>query len=349
MMKDKTRRLRLAAVVGVAGVVALSGCSAEGPASDGAAADGDCSAFKGKSIDLVIPYDAGGGYDILARDLLPGFENALDATVVPVNKPGAGGLLAINQLTTAPADGTQIAIMNGAGVAATILAGAEGPEFDFDGLSYVGRAAVDDRIVATAADSEYETWEDVQNSDGFRFGSTGRGSADYIAANALIQAFDLKNAEVVTGFNGQPEVELALLQGNVDAIASPLDSRRSGLVGGDTQAVLSFADEPPKEAPDVTLVDDAEIDEEGRTIIEGLRTIEQYARLIVAPPDMDDATLTCLQDALRSAMEDPEVLELAEKTQRALSYMPGKEITDELVPSFDNLSDDFIEVLKSSY
>lgn len=352
MFRGKKRASGLALTAVCVGAIALSGCSNAGLAGSGGAglgADGDCTEFQGESIDFVIPYDAGGGYDILARAIIPGLENALGATVVPVNKAGAGGLLAINQLVAAKPDGRQIGIVNGTGAASSILADAVGPAFGFDDLSYVGRVAVDDLIVTTKAGGEYQTWDDIENSDGFRFASTGRGSSDYIVANALIKAFDLKNAEVKTGFGGQSEADLAVIQGNVDAIAGPLDSRRSSIQGGESVGVLSFADEAPEDAPDAVVFDDLDLTQEQQDIVDGVKLLSEYGRTIIAPPEMNEGTLGCLQDALEAAVEDPETLEQAERTQRALSFMSGQELTEKVVPSFDDLSDDFIQVLKDSY
>ncbi|WP_298045653.1 tripartite tricarboxylate transporter substrate binding protein [uncultured Citricoccus sp.] len=335
----------------VIGALALSGCAASGQentGSPGGIAEG-CSSFKGKTVELVIPYNSGGGYDILARVIIPGLENALGAKVLPINKPGAGGLLAINQLTAAPPDGTQIAIVNGTGAAAAILAGAEGPEFGFDDLSYIGRVAADDLVVTTNADSGYQTWDDVTKSDGFKFGSTGRGSSDYIVANMLIQAFALKNAEVVVGFNSQSETDLALIQGNVDAIAGPLDSRRASIKSGETTAVLSFAEEAPADAAEATVFGDLELSEDTETLLDDIKSLTEFGRPLVAPAGMEPETLSCLQDALAAAVEDPEVLQQAEKMQRELSYVSGEDLRTEVIPRLDEVSTRFLDVLKASY
>ena len=354
-MSKKTAATRLTLGVMTIGVLVLTGCAS--PSGNDASQNSsstpsgaDCTSFNGKTIELVIPYNAGGGYDILSRVILPGLENALGATVLPINKPGAGGLLAINQLAgAAPTDGTQIAILNGTGAASAILAGADGPTFGFDDLSYIGRVAVDDLVVTTNATGKYQSWEDVMESDGFKFGSTGRGSSDYIVANALIDAFDLKNAEVVVGFNSQAETDLALIQGNVDAIAGPLDSRRASIVSGETTGVLSFAEEAPADAGDATVFSDLDLSDRAVDIIDGIKLITAFGRPLVAPAGLDDETLTCLQDALAAAVEDPEVLDQAEKMQRELSYLSGDEMASDVIPGFDDLSDDVLNVLKASY
>lgn len=353
-MSKKSAVTRLTFGVMTIGALVLTGCaspsgSTSSQNSSSTPSGADCTSFNGKTIELVIPYNAGGGYDILARVILPGLENALGARVLPINKPGAGGLLAINQLAGAPTDGTQIAILNGTGAASAILAGAEGPTFGFDDLSYIGRVAVDDLVVTTNATGEYQSWEDVMESDGFKFGSTGRGSSDYIVANALIDAFDLKNAEVVVGFNSQAETDLALIQGNVDAIAGPLDSRRASIVSGETTGVLSFAEEAPADAGDATVFSDLDLSDRAVDIIDGIKLITAFGRPLVAPAGLDDETLTCLQDALAAAVEDPEVLDQAEKMQRELSYLSGDEMASDVIPGFDDLSDDVLNVLKASY
>ena len=48
--------------------------------------------FSGQDVDLVVPYEPGGGYDAYARALAPYLEKCLDATIVVRNEPGAGGL-----------------------------------------------------------------------------------------------------------------------------------------------------------------------------------------------------------------------------------------------------------------
>ena len=67
--------------------------------------------YKGKTIELLIGYSGGGGYDVYARLLarhigkhIPG-----NPTIVPRNMPGAGSLVLANWLyNVAPEDGTAI-------------------------------------------------------------------------------------------------------------------------------------------------------------------------------------------------------------------------------------------------
>ena len=49
--------------------------------------------FPSRDIEIVIPYNAGGGFDSYVRALAPHMEKYLpgDINILPINVPGAGG------------------------------------------------------------------------------------------------------------------------------------------------------------------------------------------------------------------------------------------------------------------
>src|SRR3712207_6181171 len=124
------------------GAGVLTGCSSDsGTAAAAAAGEGDCSSLEGETISLVVPYEPGGGYDAYTRLVAPYLEEQTGATIAVENQPGAGGLLALNDLLTEDADGTHLAIMNGVGAGGSSIAGAEGAGFALDDFTYIGRVA----------------------------------------------------------------------------------------------------------------------------------------------------------------------------------------------------------------
>ena len=174
------------------------------------------------------------------------------------NSPGAGGLLALNNLLTEDPDGTTIAIMNGVGAGGASIAGAQGATFALDDFTYVGRVASEPPLVVTSATGPYQTFDDVREAEGFRWGSTGPGAEDYVTASVLSAVFDI-DAEVVTGFPGSGETELAILQGNVDGMSGNPGSRRSAVEEGAQTPILLLGDEAPEwlseDVPSVSEVD----------------------------------------------------------------------------------------------
>src|SRR5215213_7665157 len=86
-------------------------CTAVAPANEARAAEQARPFFQGKTVQIVVGFDAGGGYDAYARLIgrtlskyIPG-----NPTIVVQNKPGAGSRVAANWLfSVAPKDGTVI-------------------------------------------------------------------------------------------------------------------------------------------------------------------------------------------------------------------------------------------------
>jgi tripartite-type tricarboxylate transporter receptor subunit TctC len=71
-------------------------------------ADGAAEYYKGRTVSFVVGSGPGGGNDSHARLLAPHLGAALGASVVVENRPGAGGLLALNQVYGAAPDGLTI-------------------------------------------------------------------------------------------------------------------------------------------------------------------------------------------------------------------------------------------------
>ena len=69
--------------------------------------------YKGKTVRFVVGVGVGGGFDAYARMIAPYLARQLDASVVVENQLGAGGLVALNRISTAQADGLQLMIVNG--------------------------------------------------------------------------------------------------------------------------------------------------------------------------------------------------------------------------------------------
>jgi tripartite-type tricarboxylate transporter receptor subunit TctC len=351
-MSSARRRSRSARFFAVSLSIALAGCGStveSEPQAGETTGGGDCASLEGKTVSLVVPYSPGGGYDIYARMVAPALGDALGANVVVENEPGAGGLLAINNLVNARPDGTTFALVSGSGFAASILGGAEGASFDFDDLSYIGRVGSQDTLLLTAAGGPYQTWDDVLESDGFRFGSSGVGSSDYILPTVLMEAFPLDNARIITGFPGQSEVLLALAQGDVHGLAKPGDTSRPGIEAGEHTPVLSMTMDPPMDyAAEATYVGEMELDERQEMLLTSHVRVDEMGRPLVAPAGMEPETLTCLREAWEEASQDESLLETAESQGTPIAYLSGEEM-DEIVQDLKNLPEDYLEVLRSAF
>ena len=67
--------------------------------------------FPARTIRIVVPFTPGGGPDVTARTLAPKLQERLGQPVIVENKPGAGGVLAPQQLLQERPDGYTLAQM----------------------------------------------------------------------------------------------------------------------------------------------------------------------------------------------------------------------------------------------
>src|SRR5262245_32142736 len=105
--RPRTSALSRVRTVALLAALAVSASAGISPTSD-ARADTVAQFYAGKSLQLVIGYAPGGGYDLYARTLARHIGRHIPGkpTIVVQNMPGAGSLKAANFLyTIAPRDG----------------------------------------------------------------------------------------------------------------------------------------------------------------------------------------------------------------------------------------------------
>src|SRR6266566_4087525 len=121
--------------------------------------------YAGKTIELVVGGDAGGGYDIYARTVarhlarhIPG-----NPAIIVKNMPGAGSTRAgIYISSVAGKDGTSLGAMMPGAIIGPLLDDKPNLQFDPTKVLYVGTADSGVRVCATYGTSKIRTFEDAQ-------------------------------------------------------------------------------------------------------------------------------------------------------------------------------------------
>src|SRR5215468_3522090 len=121
--------------------------------------------YSGKTVQIVIGYAAGGGYDDYARMLgrhighhIPGHP-----TVVVQNMPGAGSIRAANYLyNIAPKDGTVFGGFARGIFLDPLLGRVEGMRFTAAKFGWLGSVSNDIGVCAFRSDAGINSWADMQ-------------------------------------------------------------------------------------------------------------------------------------------------------------------------------------------
>src|SRR5882672_6970715 len=140
-------------------------------------------------IKMVVPFAAGGPVDALARIVAQELSSRLATDVVVENRGGAGGLLAVDQVARAPADGRTILF---ASVGAFVITNALKPQPGYDQLKVfapVARIGAAPTLFIVKADSPIKTLGELiaraKVDRKMSYGSAGVGTTMHIAAEQL--------------------------------------------------------------------------------------------------------------------------------------------------------------------
>ena len=283
--------------------------------------------YKGKNVNLLVGFSAGGGYDLYARHLarymgkhIPGHP-----TIIPQNMAGAGSLRAASFLySAAPKDGSVFGTFaRTTGINPLLESGAT---FDGTKFSWIGSVTDDVSTCVTWHTSPVKTWADFLTKP-VTLGGQGPSSEPDIFARLFKSVFGAP-AKLVAGYPGTNEISLAMERGEVDGLCglswSTIKTRHGGWYRDKKINVIiqsAFRKEP--ELGDVPLVMDMTKDPEKIKILRLILAAQEMARPFAAPPGIPADRKAALIAAFDATMKDPEFLAEAQRTKLDVNPVPG--------------------------
>jgi tripartite-type tricarboxylate transporter receptor subunit TctC len=289
----------LSVAVLAATLLGITAASAQGPS------------LAGKTVNVIVGFGPGGGYDlwgrVLARHIgkhLPG-----NPTVVPQNMPGAGSFNAANHIyNSAPKDGTVIALISGDAALGPIT-GAGGAHFDSTKLTWIGTPMTDTNIcyVFNSPHMKVKSYKDLYDNE-LIVGTTGTGIGAYSYPKALTTLLRMK-FKIISGFPSSANVLLAMERGEIDGFFASVDSTatlRPDWIPQKKITVLFQGGAPSPILKDVPFITDLAKTPEDKQAIEFLYAGQGLSRPFIAPPGVAPDRVKMLQNAFMETMRDPD-------------------------------------------
>ena len=250
-------------------------------------------------LHIVVGYAPGGGSDRAARLLGQALEEKYGINVIVENKPGAGGRMAAQQLTSATAKDDTLLFANPAIMVVGPLVFKETsyrPETDFVPVSQVttydfGIAVANDIPVSTAP--ELVSWLKVHPQQSF-FGIPATGSLPHFFALMFGDQAAVK-AEVV-GYKGSAPLMNALMGAQIPVAIDSIEPLAPLNQSGKLRLIAVSGRQRSAFAPDVPTLQEAGID----LVATGWNTL--YAAKV-----MPAARVQAWAQAVESVMADPGV------------------------------------------
>jgi tripartite-type tricarboxylate transporter receptor subunit TctC len=316
-----------------AGLILASAASA---LSTPATAQSVAEFYAGKSVNVLIGFSAGGGYDIYARTLarfmgryIPG-----NPRLLPQNMPGAGSLRAVNFLySVAPKDGTSIGHF-APGVMFEPLLGrpsAELGQFEATKFTWLGSVSKEVSVCAFMASTGIKSWEDMQSKK-YIIAASGGGAESDVFPTVLRNMFNLP-LKLVTGYPGGTEMVLAMERHEADGRCgwswTSLLSRSKALLDNKqinlTLQIALQKDKHPALA-NVPLIVDLADDPAKKAALKLIVSRQAAARPFAAPPGVPADRARALREAFDATMKDPEFLAEAQKLNLDVDPVTGAEV-----------------------
>lgn len=267
-----------------------------------------------RPIQLVVGFAAGGGTDVIARNLAIASQGVIPVPIVVVNRTGAAGVIAAEYVAKASPDGHTL--LTAGGSESTSIPNYQKVSYTLNGsfrpIIHMIRLRM---MIVTRAEAPYKNFKDFvsyakANPGKLAFGTAGVGGLAHSAwllinKTASIDTFDVPykgDAETVTALLGN---QIHVTQVSPDQAKPWVDSGRMRLL-----AVTSNDRFPGN--PDVPTLKEL-----------GYDVYLDNMKGVVAPAGLPDDVYAYLHDNFRKAMATDTFKSLAAKSNFEVAYMDG--------------------------
>lgn len=280
-----------------------------------------------KTIEIIVPFKAGGDTDFHARTYAKYLENILGKPIVIVNVDGANGSAGTIQVRDAKPDGYTALFFHDSMLMNKIVGVTDFAHESFD----ICAAGILDKsyILAVNANSPYKTLDDLinyakQNPGKIKYASS-IGGYTYYAGRKLeeLAGIDLN----IVDAGGGADRNAALLAQKIDTNVNPYGVMKPYIDSGDFRVLAIFSEERSGLFPDVPTAKE-----------QGYDLLAQRAYFLSFPKGTDPRIIEKVSDAMSQVAKMPEY---AEDIAKAYCVEPAYMNTADTQTYLDNAMKEF--------
>jgi tripartite-type tricarboxylate transporter receptor subunit TctC len=292
--------------------------------------------YRGKTIEFVVGGAAAGGYDVAARTIaihmprhIPG-----NPTIIVRNMAGATGLIMTNYLyNVAKRDGTAIG-MPTSNVPLEprlklISPDGSNAKFDVARMSWIGTPLQEPQVTWVWHTAPAKSVDELK-ANTILMGAT-TSSADNSILPLLVNALLGTHMQVVTGYQGQNEINIAAergeVQGNNTGLSNLTVNRADWMRDNKVRILLQYGTERLAALKDVPTVVELAGTDTDRALLRFYALKFAMARPVVAPPEVPADRIAALQSAFDATMKDAQYLDDARRIGLDVNWLGGADLT----------------------
>ncbi|WP_375463933.1 Bug family tripartite tricarboxylate transporter substrate binding protein [uncultured Methylobacterium sp.] len=280
------------------------------------------STFPAREITFVVPWNAGGSNDILARGLQPLLRER-GVTLIVENQPGATGAIGLRRVATANADGYTL----GMGTSSTLAYMAEGKTPLKNGqFTHIARVSIDPLMLLVPGSSPYKTIDDFlahmkKNPGSVSIGTPGNYNLNHIFASMTARAAGV--GYINAPYTGGAKVITDLAGGQIQAAVLKPSESLGQLQQGLVRALGLFAEERLPQFPGVPT-----FKEHGYDVFPFGHVVQMA--YVVGPAKLPPEVRTKLVDAFSAAIQDQRFKDFADRNAFLIASLTGDALMAEV-------------------
>ncbi len=305
----------------------------------GGAAAAQAVSYEGKTLRMIIPSGAGGGYDAYARVLAAHLGKHLPGkpTIVNQNMPGASGMIAANWAASdaAPKDGSVLIATYHVLLIEPLF---DNPQAKYDPrkFEWIGSIGTQQQICVTWHTSPIKTIDQAKEREVIvsATGVTGNSATMPKMLNTLIGT----KFKTVTGYT-TTESRLAVERGEAEGICglsygTLKASNPDWIVNKRINVLVQTGSTPQQGLEQVPLLINLVSDPDTKKVLELLAYPEDMARPFFMPAGTPKEYVAVMRKAFDETMKDPAFLAEAEKARLDVAPVSGEKMQSMIAEAF---------------
>ncbi len=277
------------------------------------------SPYPDRAITMIVPFPPGGVADTVARPVAEALGRELKQTVIVENRVGAGGAIGIAQAARAAPDGYTL-LMSLSSI--SILPQADRilerkPAYRLDQFRPIARFTADPTVFVVRADAPWRTLAefvaDARHRPGtYNYGSSGNYGTMHVPMEMFKASAGFRMTHIP--YTGAGPAIVALLAGQVDALASGPSTVVQQIQGGKLRALAHWGEQPLAALPGVP-----SLTQSGYPV-----RFAQWSALFV-PSSTPQNVVQRLRTAAARVAADPAVRQTVGKAGSPIEYLDAPE------------------------
>lgn len=257
-------------------------------------------AYPSRPIRLIVPFPAGGGTDIIAREVANKVATTEGWTLVIDNRPGSGGNLGVDAAAKAAPDGYTLVLGQTSNLAINPTLYPKLPYNPEKDLTAIGLVASAPLVLVVAADSPFKTLADViaaakAKPGKLNYASSGNGTVAHLATEQFQKIAGVDFTHVP--YKGAAQGATDLIGGQIQMYMSSIPTLIGHIRNGKMRALAVTSTRRHADLPDVPTV--------AETGYKNFEAVTWFG--IAGPAGLPKDVVARLNGAFAKALKSPDV------------------------------------------